>query len=158
MTAASVTSEPVPAVVGTARRSGSFLWILSIPLIFPTGRSLFTARAPATLAQSMTEPPPMARIASQPDTKKHSAAASTSATVGSGDTPVYSTVRMPASSHCARSGAIVPRRIVPGVVMTCTAFIPCAFNNSGILVIHPSPCTSVCLPAGNRESIPAQSA
>ena len=78
----------------------------------------------------------MARIASQPDTKKHSAAASTSATVGSGDTPVYSTVRMPAYRDGEPSGdgqACLYRPAEPSQTKRVTAtFIPYfAFANRG---------------------------
>ncbi len=62
-TAATVTSEPVPAVVGIANSGSIGLPTLSIPISF-WGDLPETAMAPITFAASMAEPPPMARIAS----------------------------------------------------------------------------------------------
>ena len=63
MTAASVVSLPVPAVIGTAIRSGSLCrslrYLPSWPAVCSGGASL----APTALAQSMEEPPPKARSA-----------------------------------------------------------------------------------------------
>ena len=65
ITAAMVTSEPVPAVVGTAYNGNMPQKTRNKPAIFTTGL-LFLARAPMILAASMEEPPPTAMIASQP--------------------------------------------------------------------------------------------
>ena len=62
-TAATVTSEPVPAVVGTANSGSIGLPTLSMPTSF-AGLLPLTTIAPITLAASITEPPPIARIAS----------------------------------------------------------------------------------------------
>ena len=65
-TAASVVSEPVPAVVGTAKNGGSLCITFITPRI--CGMVLFgrTTLAAAALAQSIGLPPPNAIIASQP--------------------------------------------------------------------------------------------
>ena len=62
-TAATVTSEPVPAVVGTANSGSIGLPTLSMPTSF-AGLLPLTTIASITLAASITEPPPTARIAS----------------------------------------------------------------------------------------------
>ena len=59
-TAAKVISEPVPAVVGTAKNGGSFFPTLRYPLIFLTDCLGLTTLAPAAFAQSIGEPPPKA--------------------------------------------------------------------------------------------------
>src|SRR5699024_5168969 len=66
ITAASVVSLPVPAVVGTAIRSGSFLWTFRIPFIFASVCFGLAMQAPTALAQSILEPPPNPIIQSQP--------------------------------------------------------------------------------------------
>ena len=66
MTAASVVSLPVPAVVGTAIRRGSFLHTFKMPFIFARDCFGFAIRAPTALAQSMLEPPPKPMMQSQP--------------------------------------------------------------------------------------------
>ena len=66
MTAASVTSLPVPAVVGTAIRQGGLRCTRRRP---PIELTLFfgcATRAPTALAQSMAEPPPKPTMAWQP--------------------------------------------------------------------------------------------
>ena len=66
MTAASVTSEPVPAVVGTATSGGRARWTRNRPRIFWMGFAGWAMRAPTPLAQSMAEPPPKPMMAPQP--------------------------------------------------------------------------------------------
>ena len=66
MTAAMVVSEPVPAVVGTATKGGSFLPTLNSPAMSPSVFFGQAVSAAAALAASMGEPPPMARKPSQP--------------------------------------------------------------------------------------------
>ena len=58
MTAASVVSLPVPAVVGTAASNGSFFRTLSIPFIFCRLFLGFAILAPTANAQSIEDPPP----------------------------------------------------------------------------------------------------
>ena len=64
-TAATVTSEPVPAVVGIANSGSIGLPTFSTPTSC-SGDLPLTAIASITLAASITEPPPTARIASLP--------------------------------------------------------------------------------------------
>ena len=64
-TAATVTSDPVPAVVGIANNGNIGCVTFSMPMSF-WGDLPVTAIAPITFAASMTEPPPTARIASLP--------------------------------------------------------------------------------------------
>src|SRR5699024_9106945 len=66
MTAASVVSLPVPAVVGTAIKRGSFLCTFNIPFIFARDCFGLAIRAPVALAQSILEPPPKPMMQSQP--------------------------------------------------------------------------------------------
>ena len=63
ITAARVTSEPVPAVVGTAMSSGRRRCTRKRPRILFTGLFGWAMRAPTALAQSMAEPPPKPIIA-----------------------------------------------------------------------------------------------
>ena len=65
ITAAKVTSLPVPAVVGTAINVGIFLITFKTPFIFPMGLFGRATRAPTIFAQSMGDPPPKAIIALQ---------------------------------------------------------------------------------------------
>ena len=62
-TAATVTSDPVPAVVGIANSGSIGLPSFSMPTSCAGDLSLI-AIAPMTLAASIAEPPPTARIAS----------------------------------------------------------------------------------------------
>ena len=66
ITAARVVSLPVPAVVGTAIKSGSFFRTFKIPASFPRGFPGLTIQMPAALAQSMLDPPPKPMMQSQP--------------------------------------------------------------------------------------------
>ena len=66
MTAASVVSLPVPAVVGTAMSNGVLRSTLRMPRILCTGLRGRAMRAPQALAQSMELPPPKAMMQSQP--------------------------------------------------------------------------------------------
>ena len=63
MTAANVTSLPVPAVVGIAISGGSLCHTLRIPFILERSRFGLTALAPIALAESIADPPPIAIIA-----------------------------------------------------------------------------------------------
>ena len=67
MTAQSVTSLPVPAVVGTAIRGGILEWISSRPHSYWTMLPPWTAATPIPLAVSIELPPPIATSPSQPD-------------------------------------------------------------------------------------------
>ncbi len=68
-TVTAVTSDPVPAVVGTAMRGGSAARI-GTPVPTKSLIGLFSAtEAPIALAQSMGLPPPKARMASQFDAR-----------------------------------------------------------------------------------------
>ena len=64
-TAATVTSDPVPAVVGIANSGSIGFDTFSMPISF-AGVLPVTVIAPMTFAASMTEPPPTARMASLP--------------------------------------------------------------------------------------------
>ena len=66
ITAASVVSLPVPAVVGMAASSGVLRRIFSKPPMRCTGRPGRAMQAPAAFAQSITLPPPKATMACAP--------------------------------------------------------------------------------------------
>lgn len=97
-----VASEPVPAVVGTAIKSGSGRRTLMSPPSWATVLSGRTTRAAATFAASMGEPPPRTRKLSQPSARYCAASFSTVATLGSGSTPEKTDGRMPRPSSAAR--------------------------------------------------------
>ena len=82
MTAASVVSLPVPAVVGTATRRGILFSTLSMPSIFSSGFLGYAILAPTAFAASMDDPPPNPMIAWHPDALKSAAASSTLSVVG----------------------------------------------------------------------------
>ena len=65
-TATSVTSLPVPAVVGTAMNGGMSRVRISAPCSVAKSTPSQDSEAAAPLAVSMTEPPPMATNPSQP--------------------------------------------------------------------------------------------
>ena len=62
ITAVTVTSLPVPAVVGIATRGGSFFQTLSKPFICSRVFFGYAIHAPVAFAQSIEEPPPKAII------------------------------------------------------------------------------------------------
>ena len=64
-TAATVTSEPVPAVVGMANSGAGGCFTLNFPSSLPSGRPL-VAIAAIILPASIGDPPPNATTASQP--------------------------------------------------------------------------------------------
>ena len=66
ITAASVVSLPVPAVVGTAMSTGSFFHTRRMPFIWATVLSGRTSRHAAALAVSMGAPPPRPMKLSHP--------------------------------------------------------------------------------------------
>lgn len=74
MTAATVASLPVPAVVGMATRYGILQSTLSVPRISVIGVNLLAIRIPTPLAQSIAEPPPKASSALQPHLRYKSVA------------------------------------------------------------------------------------
>ena len=65
ITAHSVTSLPVPAVVGTATSGGMREWIGFLPHSYWTMLPPWTATTPMPFAESMELPPPMATSPSQ---------------------------------------------------------------------------------------------
>ncbi len=82
-TAALVTSEPVPAVVGMATRGGRGL-VKARPVPMKSSIGLPSAtETPMPLAQSMGLPPPKARIESQPSCLNDAAPLATVAMLGS---------------------------------------------------------------------------
>ena len=60
MTAVTVTSLPVPAVVGMAISVGILRKTRKVPFSFAMERLGYAIRAPTAFAQSMGEPPPKA--------------------------------------------------------------------------------------------------
>ena len=62
ITAASVHSLPVPAVVGIAINTGNLCNTFKTPFILDKGVRFLTTRMPTPFAQSMLEPPPRAMI------------------------------------------------------------------------------------------------
>ena len=97
-----VASEPVPAVVGTAIKSGSGRRTFRSPPSWATVLSGRTTRAAATFAASMGEPPPRTRKLSQPSARYCAASFSTVATLGSDSTPEKTDGRTPRPSSAAR--------------------------------------------------------
>ncbi len=69
MTAAIVVSLPVPDVVGTAIRSGSFPNTFKTPFMLEKERLGFKILTPQALAQSIADPPPIAIRQSQSESR-----------------------------------------------------------------------------------------
>ena len=98
ITAATVVSDPVPAVVGTAKMVGILLRTLKSPCSCSTVFPFFTATAPMPLQQSIGEPPPKATMASQLFSLNSLSPSFTLISVGFGCTPSYTTYSTPSSS------------------------------------------------------------
>ena len=88
-TAATVTSEPVPAVVGMANSGAGGCLTLNLPSSAASCPPL-VAIAAIIFDASIGDPPPSATTASQPSASYWRNPASTWANVGSGSTPAYS--------------------------------------------------------------------
>ena len=138
MTAAIVVSEPVPAVVGTAMKGGSFFSTRSRPAILPTGLFGRTTRAAAALAESIGEPPPMAMKPSQPFSTYMARTFSTVLTRGLASTSANMTHGMPALSRAAVTiGASFLPTLGPVTMMGLVTFS--FFRISGIFSALPMP-------------------
>ena len=85
-TAAMVTSDPVPAVVGTAYSGNIPRITRNMPVMSRMLRLGFLPRAATALAASITEPPPRAMTPSQLLSNSTFTVASICSTVGSGFT------------------------------------------------------------------------
>ena len=82
ITAASVVSLPVPAVVGTAIRRGILLCTFRMPFILARDCFGFAILAPTALAQSILDPPPKPMMALQLLERNKSIASATFFVVG----------------------------------------------------------------------------
>ncbi len=123
MTATGVTSDPVPAVVGT-RMSGSLepsTW--STPYI--DARDCVPANSTATtLATSIELPPPTATTPSTLCSRPSAAASATTESAGSAVTASKRTAPSAEEDSASKMGAINPAATNPGSVTSSTRFMP----------------------------------
>ena len=123
ITATGVTSEPVPAVVGTSIRGKRG------PSVLPTPYNWASAWLPpnntaTTLATSIELPPPTAITPSTPWLLPKSAAVSTVASGGSSRTWSNNTASMPSPESAFSTGGTRPIAINPGSVTISGRLIP----------------------------------
>ena len=129
-TAVGVASEPLPAVVGTATKNGISFRTLKVPTK-SSGDFLGRAtRAPASFAQSMADPPPMATMASQLRERKNAAALLTHSTSGLDMTSSNIAVVMPRDSSSFKNCPSVPRFMNPSVVTIIAQEMPWSLSTS----------------------------
>jgi hypothetical protein len=116
ITAQSVTSLPVPAVVGTAIRGGMRfsigLWPHSYSRMLPS----CAATTPIPLAVSIELPPPIATRPSQPWARYSAAPASTSSTPGFARTRSNTTGSQSAPRRTSSAVSSKPAALTPGSV------------------------------------------
>ena len=142
ITAARPTSEPVPAVVGTATTGGRpAVWarrqLSPRSSKSQIGRSWAAMKAIA-LAASSALPPPSAITPSWPPLRSASTPAATSAPVGLGRTSANSATGRPARAIAStRSPIACPAR--PGSVIRSGRAMPSAAQASGSSAIRPAP-------------------
>ena len=150
-TATSVTSLPVPAVVGTAMNGGRSAFNISEPCNVAKSTPLHANDAAAPFVVSMTEPPPMATKPSQPRWPYSCATSFTTSIEESGGTWSNTSYGTPAASSTSVSFAATPSFMSPASVMTSGCFTPRDANSSGSL-------SSACAPhtifVGQKNSKP----
>ena len=115
-TAARVTSEPVPAVVGIAKKGAGGRFTFIMPSSFSAGPG-FVASAAITLAASIEDPPPTASTPSHASRRSCAKPASTWAKVGSGSTPEY---RDHSTPHASSMSVMRPTIPIPTSVASVT--------------------------------------
>ncbi len=113
MTAAMVVSDPVPDVVGQAMKRGSFPNTFKMPFMLLKVRLGFKILAPAALAQSMADPPPMAMRQSHPVSRYSFAASSAFCMVGFTTVSLYTSYSRPLASRASLTGSTSPHATMP---------------------------------------------
>ena len=140
MTATGVTSEPVPAVVGTRIRGRREPLTWSTP--YKAGRSWLPASSTATtFATSMELPPPTAMTASTRSVTPSFDAASTTASGGSSLTWSKTTGLRPAFTKADSTGAIRPIATRPGSVTSSGCLTSSRSHSSASCKELPAPLT-----------------
>ncbi len=140
-TATTVTSDPVPAVVGTANSGSGGLPIFSIPTscagVFP-----LVAIAAMTLAASIEEPPPSASIESLPWARTADRPACSTTSVGSGTMPSNTATSMPSASSACRTGSTSPSLVSTASVAIMVRRAPEPPMSPHSLAVEPAPTNS----------------
>mmetsp|Transcript_72304 Transcript_72304/g.172674 ORF Transcript_72304/g.172674 Transcript_72304/m.172674 type:complete len:216 (+) Transcript_72304:1029-1676(+) len=145
MTAATVVSEPVPAVVGIATMGGSLRPVTpyqvtwSMPSMSSRSLSGLAMSAPIALAQSMGEPPPREMRLSQPDSLKSFVPSRTSCLDGFGCTWSKTVYRIPAASSPSVQSFAHPRRTRSASVTSKGLLTPSCRSTSASWLRLPSP-------------------
>ncbi|MNF39991.1 hypothetical protein D3C85_604260 [compost metagenome] len=143
ITEARPTSEPVPAVVGTAT-TGAMPATSTRLQLSPTsskshsGRFWPTIRAMA-LPASSAEPPPKAITPSWPPALKAATPSITLCPVGLPLIAENSPALRPSSRHCSRAWSISDRAARPGSVTSSGALMPRARQACGSSLMRPAP-------------------
>src|SRR5438067_3725683 len=137
MTAHSVASLPVPAVVGTATSGGMRLVIGVPPYSYSRIEPPCATSTPAAFAVSIELPPPSATSPSQPDSRYAALARPTSSMSGFGRTSSKTT----APPRCASVALASPAETTPGSVTSRGRVTPRPATSSPTCAIAPAPWT-----------------
>ncbi len=140
-TATTVTSDPVPAVVGTANNGSGGLPTLSIPTSCD-GAFPLVAIAAMTLAASIDEPPPNASIESLPWARTADRPACSTASVGSGTMPSNTATSMPSASSALCTGSTRPSLTSTASVAIMVRRAPDPPMSPQSLAVEPAPTSS----------------
>mmetsp|Transcript_68642 Transcript_68642/g.128043 ORF Transcript_68642/g.128043 Transcript_68642/m.128043 type:complete len:253 (+) Transcript_68642:737-1495(+) len=142
ITAATVHSEPVPAVVGTATIGGNLRNPKVVTVNAPWYALIDLALqilAPTTFARSIAEPPPTATNPSQLPCRNNASASSTSSTWGFGNTPSYVSKLKPQLDSALFTGATMPLSMSTRSVTTSGFLLPssCKSRPSSLVLFGP---------------------
>ena len=143
MTPARPTSEPVPAVVGTATigamPAGSAR-VHQSPMSSKSHIGRVWPRMKATtLPASSAEPPPKATTPSWPPSRSARRPASTLVSVGFGCTSEKTSARRPAAARTPRARVVIGRSRRPGSVTKSGRVMPAAAQASASSSMRPAP-------------------
>ena len=143
MTPARPTSEPVPAVVGTATIGKMPLGSARVHQSPMSSKShigrVWPAMKAMTLPVSSPEPPPKAMTPSWPPARSTAIPASTLAATGLGFTSENTAASMPASLRMPSTRCVTGRFASPASVTNSGFLMPAALSASGSSAIRPAP-------------------
>ena len=143
MTPARPTSEPVPAVVGTATIGAMPFGSARVHQSPTSSKSHIGRVCPAmkamTLPTSSAEPPPKATTPSWPPARRTRTPASTLAATGFGRTSEKTAQGMPPASRAASASVTIGMAARRGSVTRSGRRMPAAFTASGSSAMRPAP-------------------
>ena len=143
ITPARPTSDPVPAVVGTATIGAIPFGSARVHQSPMSSKSHIGRVCPrmkaTTLPQSSADPPPNATTPSCPPSRITASPAATFASVGFGCTSEKTAARNPAASSSPSASAVIVSFASPGSVTSSGRVIPAAAQASASSSIRPAP-------------------